>query len=142
MRLYVSLEAVKVGVLMKPEVEFSPKSVSRAKILTKAFIRAGDKLSLSSAVLAAIVGLSGPTITRMRRGTYTLGEAAKPFELATLFVRTYRSLDAIVGGDDAVAAKWLRASNTILKDKPINLIQKVAGLNNVLQYLDSRRALS
>jgi hypothetical protein len=76
----------------------------------------------------------------MRRGEYAL--EGKAFELAALFVRVYRSLDAIVGGDDAVAAKWMVAENTALKDKPVNLIQKVAGLVNVLQYLDSRRAIS
>jgi hypothetical protein len=76
----------------------------------------------------------------MRQGSYTLGQNEKAFELAALFVRVYRSLDAIVGGDDAVAAKWLQADNVALGGKPANLIQKVTGLFDVLQYLDSRRA--
>ena len=65
----------------------------------------------------------------------------KPFELAVLFIRLYRSLDALVGGDDAVARAWLKNDNTVLKRAPIELIQSVAGLANVIAYLDARRAL-
>ncbi|MEI9932810.1 MAG: MbcA/ParS/Xre antitoxin family protein [Rhizomicrobium sp.] len=57
-------------------------------------------------------------------------------------MRVYRSLDAIVGGDDRVAAAWLKSDNTALGDKPVNLLQKVTGLIDVLSYLDARRALS
>jgi hypothetical protein len=103
-------------------------------------VRAADHLDLPNATLAKVLGLSGPTITRMRRGEYAL--EGKPFELATLFVRSYRSLDAIVGGDAKVAAQWLQSENTVLRDKPVNLIQKITGLVHVIQYLDARRAIS
>ena len=65
----------------------------------------------------------------------------KSFELAVLFVRLYRSLDAIVGGDDAVAGLWLKNRNTALSAEPLALIQTVPGLMNVIQYLDARRAV-
>ena len=116
--------------------------ISASTVLTKAAVRAAALLQLNNAVLARILGLSAPTITRMRRGEYVLEGDGKAFELAALFVRVYRSLDAIVGGDDGAAAKWLLQDNKALNDKPINLIQKVAGLTNVLQYLDTRRAIS
>jgi hypothetical protein len=116
--------------------------VSTDAVLSKAALRAGERLGLSSAVLAKILGLSAPTVTRMRQGAYVLNEKEKAYELAALFVRVYRSLDAIVGGDDAVAAEWLEADNIALGDKPVNMIQKVTGLFHVLQYLDARRALS
>ena len=70
-----------------------------------------------------------------------LASGQKPFELAVLFVRLYRSLDALVGGDDAVAREWLRNHNWALKGQPIELIESVSGLANVIQYLDARRAL-
>ena len=108
-------------------------------VLTKAVVRAADRLGLSSAVLARVLGLSAPTVTRMRRGDYVVD--GKPFELAVLLVRLYRSLDAIAGGDDAVAAAWMQAPNSALQDRPVNLVQKVAGLIHVIQYLDARRAL-
>ena len=117
-------------------------AVSDDAVLGKAVLRAAERLDLSNTALAKILGLSGPTITRMRQGAYTIERNDKAFELAALFVRLYRSLDAIVGGDDAVAAQWLKADNTALRDKPANLIQKVTGLVDVLHYLDARRALS
>jgi uncharacterized protein (DUF2384 family) len=116
--------------------------LSASAALTKAVVRAAALLEMNNADLARVIGVSSPTVTRMRRGEYALEVDGKPFELAALFVRLYRSLDAIVGGDDAIAARWLRESNVALKDKPINLIQKVAGLAYVLQYLDTRRAVS
>jgi hypothetical protein len=125
--------------LQEQAVQFRHPASADA-VLSKAALRAAERLNLPSAALAKILGVSGPTVTRMRQGTYTLGQNEKAFELAALFVRVYRSLDAIVGGDDNVAAAWLQADNLALGGKPANLIQKVTGLFDVLQYLDSRRA--
>jgi hypothetical protein len=77
----------------------------------------------------------------MRKGDFSLETAQKPFELAIMFVRLYRSLDAVVGGDDAVASQWLANANTALEGTPLDLIQSVSGLTNVIQYLDARRAV-
>jgi uncharacterized protein (DUF2384 family) len=117
------------------------KRPDKGAVVTKAVVRAGDLMALSNAVLARVIGLSGSTITRMRRGQYVLSPDEKPFELAALLIRVYRSLDSIVGGDSAVAAKWLDTQNNVLNDKPVKLIQTVDGLLNVLQYLDARRAV-
>jgi len=111
-----------------------------AVALSKATARAAQKLGIKNKVLAGIIGLSEPTISRMTRGDYQLNHADKAFELSVLLVRLYRSLDAIVGGDDSVARAWLVNHNTALRDAPINLIRTVSGLVHVLQYLDARRA--
>src|SRR5690606_2013339 len=110
-------------------------------VITRATLRAADRLGIRSSVLAKIVGVSEPTVSRMRKGAYVLERGQKPFEHAVLFVRLYRSLDAIVGGDDKVAAAWLRNENTALDGTPLELIQKIAGLLNVIAYLDARRAV-
>jgi hypothetical protein len=112
-----------------------------ATLLTKAVLRAADRLAIKNAVLARILGLSGPTISRMRNGKYRLDRGQKPFELAVLLIRLYRSLDGIVGGDDSVAADWLTNKNTVLDGVPFELIQSVSGLANVIHYLDARRAV-
>ena len=112
-----------------------------ATLLTKAVLRAADRLAIKNAVLARILGLSGPTISRMRNGKYWLDRGQKPFELALLLIRLYRSLDGIVGGDDSVAADWLTNKNTVLDGVPLELIQSVSGLANVIHYLDARRAV-
>jgi hypothetical protein len=113
----------------------------RAAVVTKAALRAASQLGMTNKVFANVVGLSDATVSRMRAGQYELQANQKSFELALLFVRLYRSLDAIVGGDDAVAGAWLRSRNTLLNDEPIALIQTVPGLMNVIQYLDARRAV-
>ena len=122
----------------KPRPETVPKE---SGIITKATLRAAERLGIRNNVLARIVGVSEPTVSRMRKGDYVLERGQKAFELAILFVRLYRSLDAIVGGDEAVAADWLKNKNTVLDSTPIELIQTVAGLANVIEYLDSRRAV-
>jgi hypothetical protein len=110
-------------------------------LLTKATLRAADRLKIKNAVLAKILGVSEPTISRMRNGRYQLARGQKPFELAVLLIRLYRSLDGIVGGDDGVAADWLTNNNTALDGIPLQLMQSVSGLMNVIHYLDARRAV-
>jgi len=110
-------------------------------VLTKAALRAADRLGVSNKALARIVGLSEASVSRMGSGAYTLTPGDKPFELAVLFVRLFRSLDALVHGDDAVARAWIAGRNAALGGIPLELIQTVPGLVHVLAYLDARRAL-
>lgn len=111
-------------------------------MVTKAVRRAAERLALSNKMVAGIIGVSEATVSRMGSGTYVLSPGEKPFELALLLVRLFRSLDAIVDGDEAVAVAWLRADNRALGRPPLALIQTVAGLVHVLGYLDARRALA
>ena len=112
-----------------------------AAVMTKATLRAADRLGIRSSVLAKIVGVSEATVSRMRKGEYIFERGQKSFELAILFVRLYRSLDAIVGGDDTIAAAWLKNENTALQRAPLELVQKITGLIDVIAYLDARRAV-
>lgn len=109
-------------------------------VLTKATIRASEKLAISQKALSNIIGLSEPVVSRMKNGEFVIARG-KSFELAALFVRLYRSLDAIVGGDEVAARKWMKSTNLALNGAPIDLIQKVYGLTHVVQYLDSKRAV-
>lgn len=109
-------------------------------VLSKAAVRAAEFLAIPDRSLAKILGLSTASVSRMRRGEYLLSPDTKPFELAQLFVRLFRSLDAINGSDDTASRSWMRGHNTVLNAKPIELIKSVTGLMIVLQYVDSRRA--
>jgi uncharacterized protein (DUF2384 family) len=108
--------------------------------LSKAVVRAAEFLEISDKALAKTLGLSAASISRMKRGTYALSPDSKPFELGQLFVRLFRSLDAITGSDDAASRSWLQGRNTVLNGRPIDLIQSLTGLTAVLFYVDSRRA--
>jgi hypothetical protein len=128
---------------LKPKPGHKPghDSPNEGAVLAKATIRAADKLDVSQKLLASIIGVSESVVSRMRNGSFALERGSgKSFELAALFIRLYRSLDAIVGGDEAVARAWLKNENTALQNRPIDLIQKVQGLLDVIQYLDARRA--
>jgi hypothetical protein len=126
---------------MRPSKPRPASTADEAVVVTKAALRAASRLGLTNKVLAAIIGVSEATVSRMRRGDYVVQRGEKPFELAVLFVRLYRSLDAILVGDDAVAGTWLKNRNVALDAEPIALIQNVPGLMNVIQYLDARRAI-
>lgn len=110
-------------------------------VITKATLRAADLLDITARTLALVIGVSEATVSRMRRQEFLLERGTKPFELAVLFVRLFRSLDAIVGGDETVARTWLRNPNTTLDGTPLEKILTIAGLVDVIAYLDSRRAL-
>ena len=73
------------------------------RILTNAVLRAAEKLDVPASALAEILGLSAATVSRMKSGDYRLNPRKKEFELGVLFVRLFRSLDAIVGGEEGVA---------------------------------------
>jgi hypothetical protein len=109
-------------------------------IVSKAVINAARKLSLSNVELSNVLGLSEPQISRIANQTTVIKKDTKDFELSLLFVRLFRSLDAIVGGDDKTAAAWLRGKNLAFGQSPIERIKKIEGLIDVLSYLDSRRA--
>lgn len=110
-------------------------------VLTKAAVNAADRLGLTARILSAVIGVSEATVSRLKRQDVLLERGTKPFELAVLLVRLFRSLDAIVGGDESVARHWMTAENTALGARPVDCIVSVTGLVDVLAYLDARRAL-
>jgi plasmid maintenance system antidote protein VapI len=125
---------------MKPRRQAAAPRAEPGPVLTKAVTRAADRLGLSRAQLARILGVSAPTVTRLYAGRYLLAEHRKEWELALLLVRTFRSLDSIVG-DEAGARQWLRSENKALNAKPIDLLPDTEGLVRVAQYLDASRGL-
>ena len=118
-----------------------PAPVSEGQVVTKGVLRAAARLGVSNKMLAAIIGLSEASVSRMGSGTYTLAPGDKAFDLSVLFLRLFRALDAIVAGDDGAAKAWLRNDNTALGGAPLTMMQSIPGLVHVLAYLDARRGL-
>jgi hypothetical protein len=109
-----------------------------AAVLTKAVLAAGARLGLRSRELAAIIGASEASVSRLQRGR-TIDPAGKEGELALLFLRMYRSLDALFGGEEAQARAWLHADNRHVGGVPAERVTTVQGLVDVVQYLDAMR---
>jgi transcriptional regulator with XRE-family HTH domain len=108
-------------------------------VLSGAVMRAAALLEITQASVARILGLSPSTVSRMANGTYTLDDQKKEWELGALFVRLFRSLDAVVGSNDSAARAWLNGHNSALTGRPVELIHSTEGLVRVVQYLDAAR---
>ena len=115
--------------------------IDEGTVLTKAAVSAAERLGLTARILSAVIGVSEATVSRLKRQDALLERGTKPFELAVLLVRLFRSLDAIAGGDETVARAWMTADNSALGARPVDRIVSISGLVDVLAYLDARRAL-
>lgn len=109
-------------------------------VLTKAVGRAAERLAISKALLANILGVSPATVTRLYSGEYKLDQKRKEWDFALLFVRAFRSLDSIVNNDET-ARTWFNNENLALNGRPIDLIKQTEGLVRVVHYLDSSRGI-
>jgi Protein of unknown function (DUF2384) len=116
------------------------KNPDAARVLSDAVARIAELWMLSNAKLGAILGLSGPTASRLRAGRYRLEPGTKPFELAQHLLRLFRSLDSWLGQDDASARSWLTSRNLDLGAPPAELIVTVRGLLRTSDYVDALRA--
>jgi len=116
----------------------TPALPDAPRVLATAVLSAAERLGLRNRHLAAILGTSEASVSRLQTGR-GLGHDSKEGELALLFLRLYRSLDALVGGDDAKASAWLHAENDHVRGVPAQRIRTVEGLVDVVQYLDAMR---
>lgn len=112
----------------------------RADVLTKAISRIAALWGLKNAKLGTILGVSMATASRLRSGDARLDPASKSFEAGQFLLRLFRSLDALLGSDDAAARQWLDTENRDLGGKPIAQIETMRGLIAVCDYVDFYRA--
>ncbi|WP_366554904.1 antitoxin Xre/MbcA/ParS toxin-binding domain-containing protein [Aquibaculum sediminis] len=127
---------------MTPEsalIETKAGDEDRSRVISQAVVRAAERLGLSNALLARVIGVSDATASRLRADSYRLSKGSKPYELAVLLLRLFRSLNAILNDDEAMRS-WMRSPNLALGNKPIEMIGSVMGLVSVINYVDSRRA--
>lgn len=125
------MSALAQPVIPKPEA---------STVLGKAVTRAAERLELSRTLLAQVLGLSPASVSRLYAGTYQLDPKRKEWDFALLLVRLFRSLDSIVGTEDA-ARQWLSSDNLALNGRPVELIRQTEGLVRVVHYLDASRAV-
>lgn len=119
----------------------APGAREEAAVLTEATVNAAEKLGINGATLARILFVSPAFVSGMKKGEKVIDPNGAPFQVAAHFVRLFRSLDAVTGGDADSNRSWLASMNTVLRTRPIDLIQNnIAGLIRTVAYLDSRRA--
>jgi len=106
----------------------------KADILAEAFGNAGRSLGLSQSDLGQIVGKDRTAISRGR-----VDPDSKAGELALLFIRCYRALYVLTGGDPKQMSHWMHTENHHTGGVPAEQVKTVQGLNTVLEYLDAIR---
>jgi transcriptional regulator with XRE-family HTH domain len=102
-------------------------------------LRVAERLGMTQKELGRTVGLSAASVSRLATGRGPLDPTDKSGELALLLVRVFRSLDALVGGDEAKARAWFRAENQHVGGIPSDRVLSAEGLVHVAQYLDAVR---
>src|SRR5262249_38394152 len=110
-----------------------------ATVLSRALLRAAAVLGLNGQTMARVVGVSAASWSRLAAGQRTVDPSSKEGELALLFLRLFRSLDALVGGEAEKARAWLRAPNAHLSAVPLECIQSVAAPGPFHHDLDAVR---
>lgn len=107
-------------------------------VLCKALRRTQEAFELSNEELGKVIGKDRTTISRLYDKGY-LSPDSKEGELATLLIRIYRGLYALVGGAGENMQHWLNTPNQHLQGRPRELLRSVTGLVAVLGYLDAMR---
>jgi len=104
-------------------------------IVLKAFSNACKELGVSRDEASLIVGVDKATLNRNKNKGFD--PKTKTGELCLQFVRLYRSLFAIAGGDKEFMRHWINTHNTALSGKPLELAFSILGLIQVNEYLDA-----
>jgi transcriptional regulator with XRE-family HTH domain len=111
-----------------------------ATVVAKALVRAARRLGLSQSELAAVLGTSAASVSRTWNGGRPILPESAEGRHALLFLRVFRSLDTLVGGEAEKARRWLDERNSHLGgEAPRALLASTTGLVRVADYLDAMR---
>lgn len=115
---------------MQTQLKRDPEKKS---VLAKAVLNAGKSLGLNQDEIGAVIGRDRSSLAR------GIEPETKAGELALLLIRCYRSLYAMVGGDDETMKHWMQTSNNYFNGIPSEKIKTISGLVAVVDYLDAIR---
>lgn len=116
-----------------------PTTASAATVVTKAVVNAMRLLQLSQQEVAGLLHVSPATTSRWVNGASVLSPDSAEGQLGLLFLRVFRSLDTLVGGDAQKARAWLKTENHHLGGVPLDRLKTPEGLVHVADYLDAMR---
>ncbi len=115
----------------------SVQKADKAAVLMKAFNNACDAMHISAADKSSMLGVNASTLSRNAGKGFSVD--SKTAELQLHFIRLYRSLFAIAGGDAEFMYHWYSTNNTALNGVPAVLCLSIEGLFRTNQYLDAMR---
>jgi hypothetical protein len=104
------------------------------RVLATALANAGKEVGLTQSALAQVIGRDRTVLSRSG-----LDPDSKAGELALLFIRAYRALFALTGGDRDAMRHWFQTANLHTGGVPAQQVRQVQGLVQVVEYLDAIR---
>jgi len=113
-------------------------TVEHSRVLAEATLNAASFLGITAEALGNVLGRDRTSISRLKKSP-VIDPESKTGELALLFVRVYRGLFAILGGNQNAMRAWLQQPNLALHGTPSSLITSVSGLSSTVQYIDAMR---
>lgn len=111
------------------------KTKDKQTIVMKAYINAYKTMGISDGHAAKLIGVGRSTLLRK----LSFETESKQSELQILFIRLYRSMFALFGGDLTSMKHWFEHNNKHIRGIPKDLCFTVTGLVNVNAYLDALR---
>ena len=125
---------------MKREPSLGERKPRPEAVVAKALVRAAQRLGLSQADVASVLGTSAASVSRSFAGERPIPPDSAEGRHALVFLRLFRSLDTLVGGEEDKARRWLEAPNAHLGGQPPRaLLASTPGLVRVAEYLDAMR---
>jgi hypothetical protein len=110
----------------------NPLDQSDAQLVAQACGRAAQVLGLSPEDLSEVLSQHQPCADGI-----DLDPTTREGQLALLFLRIYRSLHGLCGGDQRLMRHWIEQPNRHLGEQPPRLLMaRIEGLNCVADYLD------
>ncbi len=118
------------------KAEIAPTTaIEQSALLKKATINAAAALGLRQQDLATVIGRDRAFFNR----SAGIDPQSKTGELALLLVRAYRSLYALLGGDESNMKAWMASDNQGTGGVPAEQVATIVGLTRVVAYLDAMR---
>ncbi|MES2365508.1 MAG: MbcA/ParS/Xre antitoxin family protein [Pseudomonadota bacterium] len=106
----------------------------QSSVLSEALTNAGKHLGMTQTDLGEVIGKNRTVI-----GRGGIAPDSKAGELALLFIRCYRALYVLVGGNPEQMRHWMQTENLHTGGIPGEQVKTVQGLTTVLEYLDAMR---
>ena len=103
-------------------------------VIMRAFIIACDGLGVSTTQAAKLLSISEEGL---QQSLYIgFAEGSKETELQLAFIRLYHLLYALSDGDSRAIYEWLNRHNPHLNTTPVQIVQSMAGLIYLTDYLE------
>ena len=113
----------------------------RAAALTVAAIDCSQKLGLSPADTATLLGVPQGAFASMKKGERAVDGVSGEAERADALVRSTKRLRILLGDAETTWRSWIRRENDELGAKPLDIMKQRDGILKIATFLERKNAL-